>query len=236
MHRATDGAPDPPFRHAAEQELDTAEEQAHALLVDLRESFAPSYLTLISIIEGVLLALLFEQLADRHGALQLGDPGVLVLFNNFLLIVLVWNEYRMGSSMFRWVPYLLDAIIPFALGSLQAALVLASAHRLSWLGWLATFYLAAVIAYENMYRRAGEEQCNAFSLEHNRGFRRMNVTACLIASAAIWTLFLLHRLRGSVPGWGTLTAVTAWNLAFVVRGEVSWRMIVAAARRTAKRG
>jgi hypothetical protein len=50
-------APPTPRRHPAEAALDTPEEQAAALLHDLRESFAPSYLTLISIIEGVLLGL-----------------------------------------------------------------------------------------------------------------------------------------------------------------------------------
>ena len=45
------------------------------------------------------------------------------------------------------------------------------------IGCLATFYIAAVVAFENMYRRAGEERRNAFVIERNRTFRRFNVIA-----------------------------------------------------------
>jgi hypothetical protein len=43
-------------------------------------------------------------------------------------------------------------------------------------------------------------------------------------------LFGYHQARGTSPGWGTLALVTLLNLAFLVRGELNWRMIVAAAR------
>jgi hypothetical protein len=51
------------FQHPAGPELDTPGEQAATLLHDPRESFAPSYLTLVSIIEGVLLGLTIELIA-----------------------------------------------------------------------------------------------------------------------------------------------------------------------------
>lgn len=222
------------YRHPVEAELDTAQEQAHALLVELRNSFAPSYLTLISIIQGVLLGLIFQLLSANWHELSPGDPTVLLVFNNVLLSALVWNEYRMGSYMFRWVPYLLDAVIPFTLGGLQAAIILSVANPGAWLGWLATFYLAAVVAYENMYRRSGAERRNAFVLERNRGFRRLNVVACLAVSFVFWAAFALHRIGGTTPGLATLLLVTTLNLAFLVRGEVNWRHIITAARRTAE--
>jgi hypothetical protein len=222
-----------PFRHPAEADLDTLEEQAQALLRDLRESFAPSYLTLISIIEGVLLGLSFELVATGHVQLRLGDCTSLLLFNNLVLIVLVWNEYRMGSSMFRWVPSLADAVIPFMVGGFQAALVLTLARPLAWLGWLAAFYAAGVLAYRNMYRRSSEEARNAFVLVRNDGFQRLNVVGCLLVSSVLWTLFAFHSTRGSMPGWTSLAVVTLLNLAFLARGEANWRAIVAATRSVA---
>lgn len=230
----TDGGaakePEPTYRHPAEADLDTAEEQARALLHDLRESFAPSYLTLISIIQGVLLGLMFELVAEGHVRLGLRDPAILLVLNDIVMIMLVWNEYRMGSSMFRWVPSLLDAVIPFMVGGFQAALILTIAHPRAWLGCLATFYLAGIVAYRNMYRRSAEEERNAFVLERNRGFQRLNLAGCLVLAALLWTLFAYHRAVGSTPGWPTLTLVTLVNLTFLVRGELNWRMIVSAAR------
>jgi len=220
----------PAYRHPAEADLDTVEEQAQALLHDLRESFSPSYLTLISIIEGVLLGLTFEMVAEGHVALQLNDPGSLLIVNNVIIIALVWNEYRMGSSMFRWVPSLLDAAIPFAVGGIQAALILMSSDPQRWLGWLGAFYVAGLIAFQNMYGRSAEEERNAFVLDRNRGFRRVNLASCLLVGGLFWALFIYHRWSGSAPGWGSLGLVTLVNLLFLARGELNWRVIVAAAR------
>lgn len=224
-----------PFLHPVEAELDTEEEQAHALLLDLRDSFAPSYLTLISIIEGVLLGLLFELVAEGRIVFRPGEPTTLLVLNDVLLIMLVWNEYRMGSCMFRWVPSLADAVIPFTVGGIQAALILSTHRPLAWLAWLAAFYLGGMVAYENMYRSSAAEERNAFVLARNRRFRRLNPRLSVALSAALWALFALHAVRESRPGWGSMALVTALNLAFLVRGELNWRIIVAEARRTGRR-
>jgi hypothetical protein len=225
----------PAYQHAAEPELDTPEEQATTLLHDLRESFAPSYLTLISIIEGVLLGLTIELIATGYITLNPGDPAILLVLNNVLLIALVWNEYRMGSSMFRWVPSLLDAMIPFMIGVSQAALLLTLHRPLSWLAWLAGFYAAAMVAYFNMYYHAGQEERNAFVLAHNRRFQVFNLVACFVAAGVLGLLAAYHAGQGSPPGWRSLGLVTLITTAFLVRGEVNWRGIVAATRAAAAR-
>jgi hypothetical protein len=223
------------YQHRAGPELDTAEEQATTLLHDLRESFAPSYLTLVSIIEGVLLGLTIELIATGYIALNPADPAILLVLNNVLLIVLVWNEYRMGASMFRWVPSLPDAMIPFMIGGSQAALLLTLHRPLSWLTWLAGFYAAAMIAYCNMYYRARQEERNAFVLAHNRRFQVWNLVACFVSAGVLGLLAAYHTSQGSLPGWRSLGLVTLITTAFLVRGEVNWRVIVAATRATAAR-
>jgi hypothetical protein len=220
------------FRHLAEPELDTPEEQATALLHDLRESFSPSYLTLISIIEGVLLGLTSALITTGHTPLSWAEPSSLLVINNFALIVIVWNEYRMGSSMFRWVPSLPDAVIPFMLGGFQAVMI-RTVDPVTWLGWLAAFYAAAIIAYHNMYRRSAEEERNAFVLAQNRGFQRLNLASCLLASAVLWLLFAYHSANGCTAGWLSLALATLINVGFMVRGEANWRAIVAATRAAA---
>jgi len=220
------------FRHPAGPELDTAEEQASVLLHDLRESFAPSYLTLISIIEGVLLGLGFELIATGHTPVDT-TTAALLAFNNLLLIVVVWNEYRMGSAMFRWVPTLQDALIPFMVGAFQAALLLTGSRPLAWLAWLAAFYATAILAYANMYRRSAEEERNAFVLTQNRPFQRLNLAACAFLSGVLWLLYAQHRRLDTTPGWRTLAVVTLINLVFAVRGDMNWRRIVSATRAAA---
>jgi lipoprotein signal peptidase len=219
-----------PYPHPAEPDLDTPEEQASALLHDLRESFAPSYLTLLSIIEGVFLGLTIELIATGHIVLDVSDPGILRVGNNVLLIALVWNEYRMGSSMFRWIPSLPDAMIPFLLGGLQAALLLTVARPMGWLAWLAAFYAAALVAYGNMYYRAGQEERNAFVMWHNRHFQAWNLNACVISAGVVGLLVAYHALRGTQPGWHSMGLVTLVTLAFLLRGELNWRVIVRATR------
>lgn len=219
------------FLHPAEPELDTPEEQARALLHDLRESFAPSYLTLISIIEGVLLGLTFELISEGRPVLRWGDPSALMVLNDVVLIALVWNEYRMGSSMYRWVPSLPDAVIPFVIGGLQAALLLTPDAPRAWLGLLATFYLVVALAYENMYRRSAEEARNEFVVRWNQPFRCVNPIACLAGSGVLWGLVAFHHFTGTDPGGATLVLVTVVDVAFLVRGELNWRLVVGAARR-----
>ena len=219
------------FRHPAEADLDTGPEQAHALLRDLRESFAPSYLTLISIIEGFLLALIFELLSEGRSTAGLRDPASVLVFNNVILIVLVWNEYRMGSCMFKWIPSLLDALIPFMVGVFQAALILSTDRPVAWLLWLTAFYAAGMVAFENMYRRSAAEERNGFVLHHNRLFRRLNPVCCLLMAVPLGALAAVHLEAGTRPGMAALIAVSLANLMFLLRGEVNWQLLVRATRR-----
>jgi len=219
------------YAHPAEPDLDTRGEQAGVLLRELHESFAPTYLTLISIIEGVLLGFMFELLSEGRPILHLEDPAALLVLNNVLLIIAVWNEYRMGASMFRWVPSISDAIIPFWLGAIQAALILTVTTPMAWIAWLVPFYLTAALAYENMYRQSATEGRNALVLECNRPFRILNPLGCVAMASALALLVTSEASRGITPGWTPLGVITALNAAFLVRGELNWRRIVATARR-----
>lgn len=218
------------YRHPAGEDLDTVQEQAEALLRDLRDSFAPSYLTLISIIQGVLLGLSFELVSEGRATTGPTDPASLLVFNNIVFIALVWNEYRMGSSMFRWIPSLLDAVIPFTVGGLQAALILTTTRPTTWMAVLAMIYAASVVAYENMYRRAAAEERNALVVDHNRFFRWFNPAISGVLAVGIGLVAWVYASRGADPGWRTLLVVTTLNLLFLARGEVNWQVAVRAAR------
>ena len=87
----------------------------------LKEQFAPAYLTLTSIIQGVALTALLvrvEALYPRFGAVD----WVLAV-TTFLVLVDIWHEYLMTVLAYVWTPTLLDTLIPF--GFLAAELFLA---------------------------------------------------------------------------------------------------------------
>ena len=79
----------------------------------LKSQFAPAYLTLASIIQGVALS----TLVVRVEATNTGFNAVawLLTITTFLVILDIWNEYLMLVQAYVWLPSLLDSIVPFAL-------------------------------------------------------------------------------------------------------------------------
>lgn len=78
----------------------------------LKSQFAPAYLTLASIIQGVALS----TLVARVEATNTGFDAVawLLTITTFLVILDIWNEYLMMVQAYIWLPSLLDSIVPFA--------------------------------------------------------------------------------------------------------------------------
>ncbi|CAN2040193.1 hypothetical protein GMMP15_1590032 [Candidatus Magnetomoraceae bacterium gMMP-15] len=92
------------------------------LLERIRSSFPSMYITLISIIQSSLLGYCLSYfLKEDFDGFTTGEwvRGV----SSLIFAILVWNEYRMGSTVFRWVPWLIDAIIPFLLALGQFFLI-----------------------------------------------------------------------------------------------------------------
>lgn len=83
----------------------------------LKESFAPTYLTSLSVIQGVALADLASVVAD--GSKQFTILHWLLVVVVFGLLIAIWNLYTIHSMIWDWVPDLRDATIPFVLGALE---------------------------------------------------------------------------------------------------------------------
>ena len=165
-------------------------ESARQFLGRLQASYSDTYLTLISIIQGATLSLLVmktEVLAHGHSFIEAFPLDRSLLFLSFLLIiVLVWNEYRMGITLYNWIPQLRDALILFALGAVEllALLRIDEGSALVWAFWcLAGLFVLGALGFENQYRQATNAGINAFALEVTRGFRRTDIWACAISGA-----------------------------------------------------
>lgn len=204
------------------------------LLRHLRESFGSSYLTLISILQGVLLALTFEEVRASVKGGEAGPEVWLPACVTVLVIAIVWNEYRMGATMYQWVPGLLDSLIPFLLGGLQAALVWTMlGEPAAWFSALAVFYSLGGLAYWNMYHHARKEGVNQFALAQGKRLRLLNYAACglmaAIFSVAAYYLWGGSHAKAEIP---LFVAAAAMNILFLLKGEANWQAVLTAARRS----
>ena len=78
----------------------------------LLSQFAPAYLTLTSIIQGVALSALVIRVEGNSD--HFGPANWLLAAATLLTFLLVWHEYLMQALAYVWMPTLLDSAIPFA--------------------------------------------------------------------------------------------------------------------------
>ena len=92
----------------------------HVLHYRLKDSFAPTYLTVLSVIQGVALADLASVVVAGYQQFTIVQ-WLLVVFT-FLVLIIIWNQYAMQSSAVYWVPDFRDAAFPFLFGALELLL------------------------------------------------------------------------------------------------------------------
>jgi hypothetical protein len=134
------------MRKNLENEKD--ERKDHDELIRLEKSYATIYVTLISIIQatvfGYLIAIFYEHYND------LKPLDILIFATTFLIIVIIWNQYILASTAFRYIPRLFpDSILPFLLGFIETLVInqifsqlylwCYSVALMMFIGWLAVF-------------------------------------------------------------------------------------------------
>jgi recombination protein RecR len=102
-------------------DLDYADENTLARAIQGRRmttTFAATYLTLLSIIQGTTVALLFSTVQGLLGHGEFHAPQLVLTIGLFLIIVLLWHQYQIGVIVYEWVPQIVDAVIPICPGRL----------------------------------------------------------------------------------------------------------------------
>jgi len=172
---------------------------------DLREllegSFSDVHITLVSIIQGAALALLATEIKDFYyveGAIRCLPPAAALCksagahlglaLGLFCVIVLYWNEYRMGITIYNWIPTLRDCLIPFGLGALEIGAILTFGGPI-WIpiAHLAALNLLAVFAFLNMYHKAEASGLNSFVLGLTGRSKPANIGYAIASSLALLT-------------------------------------------------
>lgn len=98
--------PRPPARAPLDYEL--------KLAVRFRGQFSTTSLTLLSIIQGVALALLASVVSGNYTHFTLLQD--LMAATSFFLIILVWHHMSVDFLAFSWLPTFFDSAVPFIVG------------------------------------------------------------------------------------------------------------------------
>jgi hypothetical protein len=197
----------------------------------LKSQFAPAYLTLTSIIQGVALSVLAARVEATYT--HFGATDWLLTIATFLMFVSLWHEYLMQALAFVWMPALLDSLVPFAFLACELFAAHFVYHGLR--GWLLAFGLgfvvggAAQLLTLTQARRLGEENRDVVgALRPNSRMRAALSAVIVVASLGAWALYDVLRL-GQVTFVVALVA-TVLILVFLGSSVPSWNRVLAYAR------
>lgn len=165
-----------------------------SVIKQLEESFREMYLTLVSIIQGVTFGFLADRLfTTPHPTTE----QWLAYAVCFLMMVVVWMEYMVGSTAFTWIPTLLDSIVPFGLGMAEVPLIIAARMDAgTFLTRLAIFLAVGLLAYTNwLYHAAHGGELNRHSYPILGHYVRFGTVACS-ATLVVTLAFVALRNAG----------------------------------------
>ncbi len=194
----------------------------------LREQFAPAYLTLTSIIQGVALSTLVIRVEGMSE--HFGPENWLLATATLLAFLLVWHEYLMQALAYVWMPTLIDSAVPF--GFLVAELFLAYFVYGNERAWLLVAGLAfglAIVAWGTTHAHTQE---NAEVLKEVAGLSPVRVLPSIISI----TLFLGAWALYDVLDLGQVSALVAAAAVVVIVAVIAttipyWNRVLAFARR-----
>lgn len=193
----------------------------------LREQFAPAYLTLTSIIQGVALSTLVLRVEGLSAQFQLANW--LLAAATLLAFLLVWHEYLMQALAYVWMPTLVDSAVPF--GILVAELFLAHFVYDNERVWFLVAGLAFILGIVAWGTTHAHTQENAEVLRSVAGLSPIRVlpsVICIALFLGVWALYdVLHLGQMS----GLIAAVAVVVIADVLATTVPyWNRVLAYAR------
>jgi hypothetical protein len=197
----------------------------------LKGQFAPAYLTLTSIIQGVALSVLAARVEATYA--QFDATDWLLTIATFLVFLEVWNEYLMQVLAFVWLPNLLDSLVPFAF--LAGELFMAHFVYHGLRGWLLTLGLifivggAATLLTLTQARAIAEENRDIARVLAPVGWVRYALNAVIgVLSLCAWALYDVLRL-GQVQLVVALVALVG-IIVFIGSSVPYWNQVLAYAR------
>jgi hypothetical protein len=194
----------------------------------LRSQFAPAYLTLTSIIQGVALSALVVRVEGMYQHFDLANW--LLVTATLLAFLLVWHEYLMQALAYVWMPTLIDSAVPF--GFLVAELFLAHfiyGNERLWLLVAGLAFILAIVAWGTTHTHTQE---NADVLKAVAGLSPVRVLPSVISIVVFLGMWALYDVIGLGQVSGLVAAVAVVVIAGVIATTVPyWNRVLAYARR-----
>jgi hypothetical protein len=194
----------------------------------LRGQFAPAYLTLTSIIQGVALSSLVIRVEGLSEQFMLANW--LLATATLLAFLLVWHEYLMQALAYVWMPTLVDSAVPF--GLLVAELFLAHFIYGNERVWFLVGGLAfglGIVAWGTTHAHAQE---NADVLKAVAGVSPLRILPSVISIVVFLGIWALYDVLGLGRVSGLVAAVAVLVLGCVIATTVPyWNRVLAYARR-----
>jgi hypothetical protein len=203
----------------------------------LNDAFTPTYLTILSIIQAVALTDLATVVAAEYR--QFTVVHWLLALLTFGVLIIVWNVYTIQGTIWRWIPDVRDAAMPFVGGALELFLAHAITLGMSiWLLGLVVIAAMGAVGTWYMHWRARTEAGNGQLLCYLRSHHLL--FALYYAGGA--TLMLLLAWANRVGSWeaadggqGVLAVGTALFVGICLGGAVIishlyWRKAIVYAR------
>jgi hypothetical protein len=145
-----------------------AEPLHRVVYLRLKQSYSPSYLTILSIIQGVATGNLASVVAAGHQHFTFVQ-WILTL-NAFVVLITIWNVFSVQSALWGWIPDVRDGAVPFVVGALELFLNNAIAASLStWLIALALIGVAGAVGTWHIRWRSSHEPENLELLDRLDG-------------------------------------------------------------------
>ncbi len=192
----------------------------------IKAQFSTIYLTLISVIQASVLS---YAMVCTDGLLHgLTARTAILLTTTFLVIVMNWNEYVMGSTTFRWVPTVVDSFLPFLIGASEFLMVRSlTRDGAGWYFWLAAFCLLGCAGFINQYRKARRLPDNdAVFAALGRWTLSSEIMMLIICGLALAIGVIDSSLPVNSPTRTSLAvAALAGTIAYLVRTVFYWRRI-----------
>ncbi len=185
--------------------------------------FPGAYTTLLSIVQGLALALLVSRFAEVVTSTNDTRLAWVQLAMSATLIVLIYYMYTWFVLVVRWPPTVWDTVIPLALGGLEAGLILGLGSTSHWLLASALMLIGGAAAFFHSILRLRPEMF-AESRVHDL-LRRvlMQLMFASVGGALVSSLSWLWTRGGHE--WsitlGTTAAITSLGIVMIWVSEIA---------------
>jgi len=195
------------------------------------DDFPTYHITFFSIIQSVVLGYLLLTIKDELAyALAGGSPNpvwISLTLAAFLMIIAFWQEYIVGSIVFRWAPGLPDAMIPVLFGLTESLVVFSISFQQIVLYYfsLSSVCVVAVLQYVNLIRESSWHfEKNRAALELSKELYRTNEIWMLVYAVAAFFFGMsevIWRLNSLYLAIFIVLCLVAW----LIRGHIFWKRL-----------